>query len=489
MNKWRNTQTFFLTVLITLSVPAIAQIGFENNTQETAMPSGTIIVDPNPNPNVQVRFSRGDAQNLYIGKYGRESTGNNEVGWFNSNGADYAMPPGLNCSGLSPARDDMVPNRLPGGTPGDFNKSPLGCYFLTESNAKAPSAGQLADFSLDITYLNTAVGGASGVLLDVDGGEAWTITAYADPAMNQVLTTKRVCGDGVTTNTSCDYQGTPDAIAASTNAAGDRIDAVIPWSVACPNMRAIRITYSGEPGVQRVGLGFDNFDVDDPLPDDNCDLVNELPPPVAECCCGNDTIRQERSGVRQMWGISANGGFLRRQWNGNQWVSEIIAPVPNNVPLVAKSLHQNIWQWGVVAVDSQGYLHITRNVSGSWESGRPIPQIVKRLGGFDPCSVIVTDKGIWGLSKTGKLVRLYPGGGEWHFELIDTGNSEISPGSLFEGFDGSIGGLLTNGQPWGLWLNEGQWKFDWMGTDLLAPPSNCSATQTGNVLSDSVATH
>jgi hypothetical protein len=201
------------------------------------------------------------------------------------------------------------------------------------------------------------------------------------------------------------------------------------------------------------------------------------PPPPPPCPCGDDTILQERAGSRLMWAITPEGQYSRHYWDGSQWKVETMEVNPAPRKLVGRSLHNNNWGWGVVAVDDLGFINITsyKDSDDEWINGRPIPNIVKRHGGFDPCSLVVTSQGIWGMTNSGHLLHLFPESGAWQWEQIDTkGNAESIVGcSIFEGFDGNIGGLLENGQIWGTWINNGSVEFDYNDSFKSMAPESC----------------
>ncbi len=105
----------------------------------------------------------------------------------------------------------------------------VGCFFLTDDEALSPNP-----FTLVVTY-TYPVQGAEGDLLDIDGTEAWTVTAYDDV-------------------------NSPIAGATATFNAADGGDGeATHWSLSSPNtdIKYIKLAYTG--AVCNVGLAFDNF--------------------------------------------------------------------------------------------------------------------------------------------------------------------------------------------------------------------------------------
>ncbi len=114
--------------------------------------------------------------------------------------------------------------------PNDTPEADQGSFFLTDD-------GNLNTDSRDLLVLyDTPTANASGIILDIDGSEIFTIEAR-DAADQVVQTVVIENGDPMT---------------------GDREST--PWSLSRPTADIVSIRFSGErPGGGRFGLGFDDF--------------------------------------------------------------------------------------------------------------------------------------------------------------------------------------------------------------------------------------
>ena len=220
---------FFTISLVALSINAQQIIDFENLNADFGMVEGDAVFDQYDDGGpCGVRFYIGDPANNTYPTLAR--VGSPRVAF---DGPNTTSP---SCSNGT-TMDDMP----------DQSAS-VGCWFLTDDGIPGATADELR-----VIY-NTPTFQCSGSLIDIDGGEVWTIDAYFQ-------------GNLVTTLSFTDTDpGTGDGIATA-------------WQIDLPTngdpLDELRFTVTKDGNVG-IGIAFDNFSA--------CSLQED------ECCPGDNLI-------------------------------------------------------------------------------------------------------------------------------------------------------------------------------------------------------